>query len=406
MENKNIWIRLALINLALVAFVGVIMRYKIGFEFPFLNQKNLMHGHSHFAFAGWVTHILFVLMIDFLKKQNLFNFKSEKYNKWIWANLICAYLMLVSFAIQGYGPISIILSTSSIFINYIFAYLYYNDLKLVENNNPTKNWFKAALLFNVLSSLGTFYLAYMMLTKNIDQHAYLGSIYFYLHFQYSGWFFFAIMGLLFFKLNQLPEFKYDKLIFNLFFYACIPAYLLSILWAKFPIWIYILPIMAVAFQLFALFRLFRSIKINTTHIKAKWPVLVQFIFVLVMFSLCIKFLLQAGSLFPAISKLAFGFRPIVIAYLHLVLLAFTSLFLIGYLYLNGEIKHTKQTIYAIILICLGVFLNEFALMVQGVASFDYILIPYINQMLFGISILILGSIIYLIISNKNEYEKS
>jgi hypothetical protein len=405
MNYLKTWTKVALINLVIVAFIGVIMRYKIGFEFPFLNQKYLMHGHSHFAFAGWVTHIIFVLMVDFLKNRSPQTINIEKYNPWIWANLICAYLMLGSFIIQGYGTVSIILSTSSIFINYFFAYFYYIDLRYVSNDNPSKNWFKAALFFNILSSIGTFYLAFMMATKNIGQHAYLGSIYFYLHFQYSGWFFFAIMGLIFYKLEKLPGFKADSLIFKSFYVACFPAYLLSILWVEFPTWVYILPALAVAFQLFGLYRFIRQLKINVLQIKAVWPKLVQFVFALVLFSLCIKLLLQAGSLFPSISKLAFGFRPIVIAYLHLVLLAFTSLFLIGYLFLNGQIVNTKKTVFSIILICIGVFLNEFVLMAQGVASFDYILIPYVNEALFLVSIFILFSIISLIVSNTNSPKK-
>jgi hypothetical protein len=40
-----------------------------------------------------------------------------------------------------------------------------------------------------------------MVTKNIHQNEYLASIYYYLHFQYNGWFFFACMGLLFSMLN-------------------------------------------------------------------------------------------------------------------------------------------------------------------------------------------------------------
>ena len=41
--------KIALINLSVVALIGVIMRYKIGFDFPFFDQKHLQHAHSHFA---------------------------------------------------------------------------------------------------------------------------------------------------------------------------------------------------------------------------------------------------------------------------------------------------------------------------------------------------------------------
>ena len=64
------------------------------------------------------------------------------------------------------------------------------------------------------------------------------------------------------------------------------------------------------------------------------PFVLRYILLFVGFALSIKFLLQLGSTIPAISQLAFGFRPIVIAYLHLVLLAIITLFLLFYIYAN------------------------------------------------------------------------
>ena len=45
MENRQNpgFIFFALFNLVIVALLGVLMRYKIGFEFPYLNQKYLLH---------------------------------------------------------------------------------------------------------------------------------------------------------------------------------------------------------------------------------------------------------------------------------------------------------------------------------------------------------------------------
>ena len=55
----------------------------------------------------------------------------------------------------------------------------------------------------------------------------------------------------------------------------------------------------------------------------------RIILTLSFLALTIKFMLQSGSVIPSLSTLAFGFRPIVIGYLHLVLLGFTTLFLLG-----------------------------------------------------------------------------
>ncbi|MBK9736348.1 MAG: hypothetical protein IPO92_15875 [Saprospiraceae bacterium] len=398
--NNNLWIKIGIINLVVVACIGVLMRYKIGFEFPYFDQKYLLHGHSHFAFSGWVTHILFVLLFFFLKENRLHPISVNRYTYLIYANLISAYGMLISFIIQGYGMVSITFSTLSILVGYLFAWYYIKDIKLVQKNHPSIKWFKAALVFNVLSSFGTFYLAYMMATKNMQQHSYLGSVYFYLHFQYSGWFFFAIMGLLMEKLYVMPGFKNDNTIFNCFLIACIPAYLLSVLWLKLPWYLFVLPIISVVLQLYGLYSFLILLRNQMDNIKSKWLKEIRFIFSLALMALIIKLFLQAASIFPEISKLAFGFRSIVIAYLHLVLLGITTLFLLGYLLLCGYIKQVKISFIALILFCVGVFTNELVLMVQGLTSFVYILIPYLNQILLGVSVFMLGSLILLLFSYK------
>ena len=71
--KTSFWIRFSIFNLLLVALLGLLMRYKIGFEFPLLDQKSLQHSHSHFAFAGWVSHTLMTLLISFLQKYDLKN---------------------------------------------------------------------------------------------------------------------------------------------------------------------------------------------------------------------------------------------------------------------------------------------------------------------------------------------
>src|SRR3546814_9039554 len=57
----------------------------------------------------------------------------------------------------------------------------------------------------------------------------------------------------------------------------------------------------------------------------------------------IKVILQAGSTIPSLNNMAFGYRPIVIGYLHLVFLGIVTLFLLGYLFYKGYLKALKLT---------------------------------------------------------------
>ena len=391
--NIKFWLKISLINLCIVAVLGVLMRYKIGFEFPYLDQKHLQHSHSHFAFAGWLGHTLMVLMVYFVQTK-IIDFKGNKYNTIIIANLICSYGMLVSFIIEGYGMISIILSTASIFVSYIFAYRFIKDLKLLDDDLLAKSWFKAALFFNVFSSLGTFYLAYMMASKNVVQDWYLSSIYYYLHFQYNGWFFFACMGFAFGFLNlRKSEHSFYETSFKLFAISCVPAYFLSTLWLDLPLWIYIITVIAAVIQVFAWFKFIAVLLKTRKNILENYAPVLRYILLFVGFALSIKLLLQLGSTVPIISQLAFGFRPIVIAYLHLILLGIITLFILFYIYANHLIIISKNIKFGVILFTIGVLLNEIILAIQGIAAFSYTLIPYVNEMLFGIAIILFIGIV-------------
>lgn len=400
--NLKLWLRLSLINLFIVVLLGLLMRYKIGFEFPYFNQKNLQHAHSHFAFTGWVSHTLMVFMVHYLTKRTT-ALKTINYNLLLTLNMIAAYGMLIFFFIYGYRPVSIFFSTLSILVSYAFAYRFFKDLKLA-GTGPAVPWFKASLLFNVLSSLGTFVLARMMVFKNFEQNWYLASVYYYLHFQYNGWFFFACMGLLVTSLAVygINE-KEIKRSFYFFFFACFPAFLLSVLWLKLPIWLYALTVAAAGLQLYVWGRFILA---NWQPIKSYFLILpkwLAYVAGFAGFALTVKFLLQAGSTVPLLSKLAFGFRPVVIAYLHLVLLAVISTFLLFYMYAEAFFKITSSAKKALLFFMVAVLFNELALAAQGVASFSYTVVPFINEILFMVAIaLAVGSLLLLLANKKTS----
>lgn len=404
-KKKNqieFWLSISIVNLLIVAILGTLMRYKIGFEFPYFDQKNIQHSHSHFAFSGWISQTIMVLMIDYLFKRNRTNAFSD-FSLLLWANLICSYGMLVSFFLQGYGVISIIFSTTSVLLSFLFTYAFFKELRLIDANDPSIKWFKSALIFNVLSSAGTFLLAYMMSTHQLVQNIYLGSLYFYLHFQYNGWFFFAGFGLLIgFLYKYKPELKIPDSIFYLFAISCPMAYFLSTLWAKLPVWIYSLAVISAILQLVAWWRFLKYYFLNKNIINNSFPIIWRYILLAVLLALSFKFLLQMGSTIPEISKLAFGFRPIVIAYLHLVLLAITSVFLVAFIFSTGLLPSTFSIKTGLIGFIICVYLNELVLGIQGVASFSYTPIPFANEILFGISTLMaFGLIISLLSIFKN-----
>jgi len=388
MENNKLayWFRLSLFSLAIVALYGTLMRYKIAFDFPFFEQRNLLHAHSHFAFAGWISQLLYagmaLMLFPYLPEK-----AKKKYPILLALNLLMAIGMLVAFTIQGYKAVSIVFSTLSILVAVVYAVCFSRDAKNLPPQYPARSWALAGMWFNVVSSAGPFTLAFMMATKHLDQQVYLASIYYYLHFQYNGWFFFGAMAIIIsqFKVFDTPLRGY----FRMFVWSCVPAYLLSTLWLHLPPALYALTVAAALLQLVAWAALLRKgwllLKASDT---SGWY---RIFFYAAALAVSLKFILQAVSAIPSLSQLVFGFRPIVIAYLHLVLLGLYSLFFIGFLFAKGYLVSSKILRRASLCFLIGVVLNELLLAVQGVGAFSYLPIPYINPMLFGAAVLLLIS---------------
>ena len=238
-----------------------------------------------------------------------------------------------------------------------------------------------------------------MANKIVHQNFYLLAQYFFLHFQYNGWFFFACMGLLtshYFE-SFIDEFKL-KLVFFLFTFALIPAFFLSALWMKLPLWIYIIIVLAAIAQCIAWIFLIYHLKCNYLKIKKNISgKLIRNLLVMVAVATTIKILLQLVSIHPSLSDFAFGFRPIVIGYLHLVLLGIISLSILVYI-LTFEIFSQNRLIKkAVLFFTFFIIVNEVLLMLQGLSALSYTIIPYINEALLVTAFFLFVSTLLLLI---------
>lgn len=389
------WLRISIINLLIVAFVGVILRYKIAFALPFVDQKHLLHGHSHFAFAGWINQTIMVLILNAISRHQE-DTLIKKYKLLIYINLFTAYGMLISFAISGYALFSISFSTLSIINSYVFGIIIWKELNISNKKLTSYWWYKAAIVFNMISSVGAFTLSFLMASSSINQNYYLLAAYAFLHFQYNGWFFFACMGLF---ITQIEKIKFVdkklKIIFWLFSVSCIPAYYLSVLWLPIPIMGYGIIVLAAAAQcigwgmlLFIIYKNYTQF-LTLFHNKGRWLIYLSGM------ALSIKLLLQLLSTIPSLSQLAFGFRPVVIGYLHLMLLGVISIFLLGYILANQLIKIGRYTKMGSIVFIIGIIVNQMLLLVQGASAMNYIGIPYINESLFAAAILMFIGLVFI-----------
>ena len=388
MKYKN-WVLIIIANLFVVALLGLLMRYKIAFSLPLLEQKHIQHAHSHFAFTAWISQALYLMLVHFLESNT--SIDTKKYNRILWVNTILSISMMISFILKGYHFSSNTFSFLIILTSLVFTYYFIVDSRKFEVHKLIKPWFYAGLLFNFLSTFGTFYLAYMMIDKVFHQETQLASVYFYLHFQYNGWFIFTCLGLMLYQLNKTITIRNQGRLFWLFFISTFPNYFLSILWLKIPTALYVAVVITALTQLLVWLVILSEINKNKSVLKTNTDTFFKWILIVLFSSFTIKLTLQLFSTISSISHLAYSLRPIVIAYLHLVLLVIISLFILQYF---SKYILSVKTPLALLVFMLCILANELLLGIQGFAGIFTISIPNIHYYLFGVSIFILASVFY------------
>ena len=90
--------------------------------------------------------------------------------------------MLISFPLSGYKAVSIALLSIFGIVSY---FLTFKLLKDIDTKKLGGNYIKYGLYYYLLSSLATWFLAYIMVSQG-KTDLYYNSVYFYMHFLYNG----------------------------------------------------------------------------------------------------------------------------------------------------------------------------------------------------------------------------
>jgi hypothetical protein len=387
MKRKIFWIRLALINLAIVALLGLTLRTKIIFSIPFLDYRNVLSAHSHFAFSGWAGLGLMTLMLYYLLPQG---YAEKKIYQWLLALVqVCSIGMLFSFPFTGYALFSIIFSTSYIFVTYVFAYVFIRDLIKTKTQKTIKLLATSGSLSLVISSIGPWLLSYIMMTKSADSYLYRDSVYTFLHFQYNGFFTLSVLaltvGFLLKHTAHVPE-KIHR--FSIAIVASIiPSLFLSLLWHNSTVF-YIIAGIGVLFLLAAIYY-FGQYIFSENPAKFFQSNLAKRFFQLAFLSFGIKMILHLGTIFPRLANEVFGDRPVIIGFLHLVFLGFISFYLLAYFVEERFFSNNGKTIsYPLIIFASGIIINELLLGLQGLGILFKTNSYVFNWLLWGASIIL------------------
>ena len=401
MRRRSLWISLSLLNLSVVALLGMTLRTKFLFPIRFIDYKNFLSAHSHFAFGGWVTLALMTLYVDNLLAADQ---KQKRVYQWIlWGIETTAVGMLITFPFQGYALLSIIFSTAFIFFTYGFAWVFIKDIRSIEKERPVTLLSIAALVSLVISSIGPFTLAYIMATKTGNAFLYRDAIYTYLHFQYNGFFTLSVFALLF---NQLAPFIGEDLkkkmrTFSLFLcLSVVPALFLSLLWHGYNIYFRV-PAFAGCALVVASLIFFSTFALNKKIYSGISP-LARTLLIFCLLSFTIKMLLQMGTVIPALGNAVFGYRPIIIGFLHLVFLGFVSFYIFSSFLESGVFPDAKISRAAISCFMAAVILNETILLIDGVGLMFHSTNSSYPWLLWGASIFLVVSTLWILAARSRK----
>lgn len=386
------WYRIALFNFLVAALLGLIMRYYFVHEIPGIGFMHILYTHSHVALMGWGFLGLFTLIVSSLADSSLEI--HQRFNRGFWIAQLLVLGMLLSFPVQGYGPVSIGISSLMLLTAYYLLFQVWNlarskvQLPLV----PARFLFGAFIWF-IISTLGLWSMGPIVMAGWKGHAIYFMSIQFFLHFQINGWFIFAIIGLILFHIHRNGHEVNTKAwnrIFWLLVVATVFTYALAVSWSNPSDLIFAINSTGVIIQLFAMVFLFKEIIAMREAARASMSSWAFRLIGIAFICLFLKVIIQSAVIIPPIAIVAYTIRNFVIGFLHLILLGLLSHFILAEGFRRGYFPEQKMLArIGMVLFFSGFISTELLLFGQGaMVWFRLGFMPYFYEMLFGASLLL------------------
>ncbi len=392
-------IKISLFFLLCVALIGTLLRAVAFIKLPF-DYQHLVHTHSHVAFQGWIYTLVMLFTTHFFLEPKQIN--SGRFNLLFKLTVIIIICVLISFTLQGYGLYSIIFSSIFQLLNYWFIFSFFSHCKASEKNKTSQTsllFVKTGFWLGLLSTLAPWAIGILSAKGLSGTEAYRSAVYFFLHFQYNGWFLFTALGLVF-KLWENEQIGFDPILAKRFYWlftlAAIPAYGLSLLGMSFRNVVMIPAAIAAIMQTAALLiygQLLQKIIGVWFQEKSIW---FKLFMISALVSLFLKVSLQFASIFPAVQHLAFDSKNLILAYLHLSLIGVISFIFMSILIRLKWLSNHMLSRAGYLLLITGFVVSEIILAISGMGWF------HLSTTLLAFSALMALGILLLLLSPKAD----
>lgn len=388
MEKK--FLSLCLGNFLIAATLGLFLRFLYIYPTSDFNFKFLTHAHSHIAMLGWVYLSIQCFIVGWYIKGPI-----KKFKRLFWITQLAVLGMLLSFPFQGYAAVSISFSTLHIFCSYFLAYY---CLKEIKPTNPAHKFMRWAFYFMILSTIGVWCLGPTVTQFGKSSPLYQLAIQFFLHFQFNGWFLFAVLSILL-KILQIPNSSLVNKVYSLGIVSTILTFAFPASWFLDTPVLFWINTLGVALQLAMLYYLVKLLQQPLSNYLSTQSVLVKNLYRFAIFCFIIKVVTQVFSCVPLIAEQAHLYRNLVIGFIHLFMLGIISSVLFAYFHRSLKISNLFCFKWGAYLFFAGIIITELLLFTQGLI---YILrlgsgLPHYYMWLFiGSAVLVIGILMLLI----------
>ncbi len=378
--------------------MGLLLRAVPFLNMPWLNFRHMTHAHSHAAMMGWLYMVIFALFMHFFLSVE--EQKKKKYQRLFVTLQIAVIGMMCSFPFQGYAAISISFSALHLFSSYALLTFIWKNAR--SENRQAIILLKTAIVLMMFSTLGVYAMGPVTAKIGRMTDAYHLCIQFFLHFQFQGWFMFAIAALLFQQLSHLGismgrlQFRgfHWLLLIAVFGMMALPTVQYTHITALLPINTIgsLAQLLAVSVGLVFLFRIRNKFEKQGFWIRmCAW---------IALGSIVLKAIGQAVLSWPEIAIIPMNIRPMVIGFIHLLMLGNISAFLLMVL-IRTAVFNTTQRLFrsGISFLFSGLIITELLLFYQGVSIWTGSGVwSFYDEALFAASILLFFGVIGLFLS--------
>lgn len=355
------WFRTALLAFAIAATIGALLRLIYVVELPWMVFRPWLHAHSHVAMLGWLFPGLLIALLG-----QYGNSAPRRFWSLMLLSQLLVALMLFGFPLQGYGLFRITASALQVLVGYVMVRMAWLSVR---------SWPAAgsgllarlALVFQVISTLGIWAMGPIISAGLAGSEWYYWSIQWFLHFQFNGWFWFALMAIgSRWAESHGVEVRLDRLTVMLWAASAVLTFALAVAWSERHWAVLAVNSTGVLLQFSAAWRTLVLLRRARVQLKGSTTPWMRLLIGSALLSMALKVVAQATVALPVVADMALTLRNYVIGFIHLNTLGAASSILLAFALMRRWLRSADVLVrIALALFVFGFVLSELLLFAQG-----------------------------------------